>query len=429
MDILNYLNQFERVTKEPTLEAMEYIMQKLSNPEKHLNFIHVAGTNGKGSICEMLSSVLVKQGYKVGKYITPYLVGFNEEISVNNTPISDNEINEIIKEIDPIIKQYNSENKTPVKWFEVTTSMAIKYFSDKKCDIVIFETGLGGLNDCTNIVDSLISVIANIGYDHMDLLGNTLEEIAEHKAGIIKQNKGTVFVNQEEVISVIEKVCKEKNNKLHLIQKEEVTNYAYNKDFQVFDYKKYKQVSINLKGKEQIYNAAVCMECFEILREKGYKIEELNIREGLKNVIHKARFELLNKNPIVIFDGGHNENAIINLQRTLKQYYENKRVIYIISILKTKDYKTILNHILEDKNAVLFLTDGTDEDKYVSKEELYKTVLERTPNSEAFYQNSLETSIKTAMQNYPDDIICITGSFYVYSNVRKYFDNIDIKVN
>ena len=427
MDILKYLDKFEKFTKDPTLKAMEFIMQRLGNPEKNTKFIHVAGTNGKGSVCEMLSNVLVKQGYIVGKFITPHLIDFKEEISVNNINILDSELENIISELQLIIEEYDSNNEIKVKWFEVITSVALKYFSDKKCDIVVLETGLGGTTDCTNIVDSLISVICNIGYDHMAILGNTIEEISTHKAGIIKENKDTVFVYQDKVIDVIKSKCEEKNNKLHIIQKEEITNYSYNQDFQIFDYKKYNKIEINLKGKEQIYNAATCLESFEILKEKGYNISEENIRHGLNTVIHKARFEVLSKNPKVIFDGGHNENAIKNLVCTLRQYYENRKIVYILSIITTKDYKTIIKNIVQDKNSVIFVTDGDSEKgdhDFVPKEILYKEVKENQVYQNEIFIDSLENAINSSINNYSNDIICIAGSFYVYDKAKKHIDKL-----
>lgn len=415
MDIENYLQQFDRFTKEPTLDAMKYIMASFKNSYKKLSYIHVAGTNGKGSITEMLNKVLIEAGYQVGKFISPHLITFNETICINNQPISDEEIQEILPELAKIIEKYNQEHETKVKWFEVITSLALIYFAKKNCDIVIIEVGMGGLNDCTNIIDGKISIIGNIGYDHVDVLGNTIQKIAKHKAGIIKPNKDTIFVEQPEVVEIIKQECKEKNNTLHLIQKEQIHNYKIQKELQYFDYKAYKQVAINLKGKKQIENASICLECVDILKEKGYPISKKAIYDGLANVVHRARFETLSQEPTIIYDGGHNEAAIANLKNTIQQYYAQEKKVYIISILNTKDYKNIIEQLIQDKDAIYIFTSGNDVKKYVAKEKLEQEASKYV--KENIYQSELSEAINLAIEKYKDRIIFIIGSFYVYKDV------------
>lgn len=416
MDVEKYLSQFIQVTEDPTLEAMEWLMNEFGNPHKKLKFIHIAGTNGKGSICEMMSNILEYSGYKVGKYISPHLMKLNERIVINGEEIEDKEIENILEEMSPKVDIYNSTHKIPVKWFEVITSLAIIYFERKHCDIVVFETGLGGTTDCTNIVDSIISIIGNIGYDHMDILGNTIEKIATHKAGIIKQNSDTIMVNQDNSTYIIKRECENKNSKLHLINENDVTNYNFNEYYQTFDYEEYKAVEINLKGKVQIYNAAICIKCAQILNKKGYKIKEEAIRNGLKTVIHKARFETLSKDPLVIFDGGHNENAIKNLVSTLNQYYSKKEKVFIVSILKTKDYKTVIENLLKQDGIFIF-TSGNDKTRYVSKEDLLEVAKKYKTHDIFAYE--LGDGIHKALNDYKDRLICIIGSFYVYSYVKE----------
>ncbi len=415
MEIESYLQQFDRFTKDPTLEAMKYIMAYFKNDYKKLTYIHVAGTNGKGSITEMVNNVLIEAGYKVGKFISPHLITFHETICINNEPILDEEIQEILPQLAKAIEQYNQEHETKVKWFEVITSLALIYFAKKNCDIVILEVGMGGLTDCTNIVEGEISIIGNIGYDHIDVLGDTIQKIAKHKAGIIKPNKDTLFVEQPEVVEVIKQECKEKNNTLHLIQKEQIRNYKMEKELQYFDYKEYKQVGINLKGKKQIENASVCLECVDILKEKGYAIPKQAIYKGLANVVHRARFETVSQEPTMIFDGGHNEAAIANLKNTIQQYYAQEKKVYILSILNTKDYQNIVKQLTQDKEAVYLFTSGNDPKKYVAKETLYKEASKYV--KENIYQCELSEAIELAKEKYKDRIIFIVGSFYVYKDV------------
>ncbi len=445
-------------------------MSELSHPEKDLKIIHIAGTNGKGSTAEMMTNILSKAGYKVGKFISPHLIKYNERISIGNQNITDKEIENLITIIDPKIKKYNSLNDRKITLFELETTMALLYFYEKNCDFVVLETGLGGLYDCTNIVNPIVSIITSIGYDHMQVLGNTLEEIAKQKAGIIKENSETIFVEQaneeknnkinktneknqlnevRKVDEIIKNTCREKNNTLHLIKKESILNYSYNDEFQTFDYKNYKQIMINLKGKKQTYNAVICIECAKILRNKSYNISEEAVREGLKTVVHKARFEKICNDPLVIYDGAHNEPAIENLISNIEMYYKNNKKAYIVSILKSKDYESMLKQLVKDEDAVFIFTSGNDSQRYVSKEELYKTAMKYT-KSEKIYMKDLEEALNLIkVQNrelkvlnkklketnnlikelYDNENICIedrtifiVGSFYIYGTVIKYLN-------
>ena len=416
-----YLETFDKFTKNPNLDAMKYLMGKFDNPQDKLKLIHVAGTNGKGSVCEMLSSVLTNTEYKVGKFISPHLVKFNDGIYINNKEISDEEVEEILNPLSKEITKYNQTHKVQVKWFEAITSLVLIYFAKNNCDLVILETGLGGTTDCTNIVNSMISVITNIGYDHIDVLGNSIEKIATHKAGIIKKNADTVAVNQQNVISIIKEKCKKENNSIHIVKEENIENYLYTENLQKFDYKDYKEIEINLKGKVQIYNAAEALECFDILKEKGYKIPNAAIYKGLQSIVHKARMETLSQEPLIIFDGGHNENAITNLKENVNQYLNNKNRIYIISILKTKDYKTNIKLLCEDKNAIFIFTSGNNKKRYVSKNNLYKEAKKYLNYN--IYKYDLIDAINIAKRAYSNRTILVIGSFYVYKTVREVLNN------
>jgi len=417
MNIEEYLNKFDKFTKEPTLKAMEYIMEKFGSPHKKIKMLHAAGTNGKGSVCEMLNNVLIHAGYKVGKFVSPHLIRFNDGICINNVEISNEDIEKILVPMSKVIDEYNEENKVKVKWFEVITSIAFIYFAKQNCDIAVIETGMGGTWDCTNIIDPIASIITKIGYDHMDLLGSTIEEIAKHKAGIIKENSETVFFYQEDVIDVVQNACHERNNRLHLIKEADVSNYRYNSEFQEFDYKTYKDIQINLKGKAQVKNACECLECIDILRDKGYKISDDAVRKGLSTVVHKARLEVLKQEPLIIFDGGHNESAIINLRESIEQYYSSyKEKTYIVSILKTKDYRTIIKNLCKNNDAIFIFTNGIDKERYISNVDLYNTAKEYI-SEDKMHMAELEDAIKLIKEKYYDSLNLIVGSFYIYKRV------------
>ena len=420
MKTKEYLSTFYKGTKGPTLDAIKYFMEELDHPEKSLKIIHVAGTNGKGSVCEMLSTVLEQAGYKVGLFMSPHIVRFNERIRVNHQEILDEELEELTSIMEPIVTKYNQTHEVHVTLFEIETAMALLYFVKNKCDIVVLETGLGGLVDCTNVVDPILSIITSIGYDHMDILGSTLEEIAIQKAGIIKESSETIFVEQEKSVNeIITRICKEKSNRLHLIKKDTWNNVALKGGVQVFDYKNYKQIGINLKGNKQVPNACIVLEALEVLQENGYEVSRKNIEEGLKTVVHKARFEQIYKEPTIIFDGGHNEAAIKNLKETIEQYYKNNDKIYILSILKTKDYKTVIKELMEDNKSTFIFTDGTKEQDevkcYVKKEDLYKEAIQY--RKENIFMDSLENALSKCKTDYRDKTIFVIGSFYTYSEV------------
>ena len=366
----------------------------------------------------MLSNVLEKAGYTVGKFMSPHIIRFNERICVNHKEILDEELEELTSKMKPIVDSYNKNHEVKVTLFELETAMALLYFVKKNCDIVIMETGLGGLCDCTNIVEPILSIITSIGYDHMDILGNTLEEIAVQKAGIIKEKGETIFVEQEPKINkIIEETCKKKRNILHLITLQDCKDISYDAEYQTFSYKE-KQVKINLKGNKQIGNACIVLEAIEVLRKKGYTILDKAVLEGLKTVVHKARFEVINLNPTIIFDGGHNEQAIKNLKETINMHYNNGKKTYIVSILKTKDYKTVIKELIEDKEAEFIFTDGTkekDEVKcYVEKEMLYNEALKY--RKDKLYMDTLESAIQKCKKQ-KDRVIFIVGSFYTYKEV------------
>lgn len=420
MDIYTYLNQFDKVTKDPTLNTMKWIMNQFSNPQKKNHFIHVAGTNGKGSVCEMITSVLVKAGYKVGKFISPYLSNFNEQITINHKPITDEEISEILDSLSEKIEEYKKEHE--VKWFEITTSIALIYFAKKHCDFVVLEAGLGGINDCTNIVQSDISIITSIGYDHMDILGDTIDKIATHKAGIIKQNSDVICQENCNGIDIIRNTCKKENAILHEIHKKDIHDLGMNQEYQRLNYKTHSDVKINLKGKKQLENASICLECIDILRSKGYEISEDKMIEGLQQVVHPGRFEILNQNPKIIFDGGHNEEAIRNLKNTISQY-DIKKKCYIFSILKTKDYETVLKILLEDKQANFIFTDGNDKNRYVAKEELYEFA-QKIDGKRRMRIMELNQAIEYAYKEFQDQVIAIIGSFYIYQDVKDKIQNL-----
>ena len=424
IDVQNYLKEFYKGSRKPSLKAMKYFMNIYDNFEKNMKFIHIAGTNGKGSCTEMLSNILVKNGFKVGKFISPHLIRYNERICINGNEITDKEMAQLIEELIPLIKTYNELEKVNITLFELETIMALLYFYRNKVDFVILETGLGGQYDCTNIITNpIVSIITSIGYDHMHILGNTLPKIAFEKAGIIKEKSDTVIFEQ---IPNVDKIfidkCSELHNSLHIIKETDISNYKFDDKYQYFDFKNMGPFTINLKGKIQVKNACLCIETINILTKSGYKISKENIRQGLKTVIHKGRMEEINHKPLIIYDGAHNEPAIKNLQKMIYMYYKNYKRLYIISILKTKDYKKMLQILSKDNEAFFILTSGNDEDRYVSKSELYEC-MKKHVKKDRIQMKDIKVAILDAMNSDNNTVNFVVGSFYTYGTVLEIIKN------
>jgi len=407
----DYLIGFKQFDKEPSLDGTYYLLKQFGNPEKDLKFIHIAGTNGKGSIAEHLNRALIDSGYKVGKFVTPHLVSTNDSICVNDEPIDDESIKHLIKSLKEFEVKYKEETSKEFTRFELLTASTIKYFKDMNCDIVILEVGLGGLYDCTNVIHPLVSVFGSIAFDHMDILGNSLEEIAYQKAGIIKENSNSVIFDQEAKY-VIEKVAKERNNNLKIIYPSEISNYSFDKDFQYFKYKDL-NFKLNLKGKKQVENAVVAFESLQVLKNYNYRISNSTILDSFSKIKHPGRFETIKKEPLVIFDGAHNPNAISNFINTVNTLYKDEKKRFIVSIIDTKDYKKILDLLLTSfKNSSFIFTSGC-KDKFLKSKVLFDYAKENYPKIMTFESsiNDIEKLLDKESINF------VIGSFYSYKKV------------
>lgn len=418
IDVNEYLKGFYKGNKEPSLNAMHYFMDRFNNFEKNMKFIHVAGTNGKGSCVEVVANILRVQGYKVGKFLSPHLIKYNERISINGENISDNEMQNLIEELKLVIDEYEANEGAKITLFELETMMALLYFYRKNVDFVILETGLGGLYDCTNVITRpLVSIITSIGYDHMNILGDTLPKIAFQKAGIVKQNSNTVIFEQTpDVDDVFKNECMKKNNQLYIVRECDISNYKYDNNLQYFDYKDMTGIAVNLKGMVQIKNASICIESVNVLRKIGYEISDESVRKGLKTVIHRARMEKLSDKPFIVYDGAHNEPAMRNLKDMVQMYYSDLKRVYIVSILKSKDYRKMLKILAEDKEGKFIFTSGNDSDRYVDKGELYNCMREYA-NEDRICVMNLEDAIFSTKKFEKNTVNLVVGSFYVYGDV------------
>ncbi len=362
-EAIEYINSLSKYGIVPGLDSIKELCKRLGNPQDRLKFIHIAGTNGKGSTLAYLSTVLRKAGYKVGRYVSPAIRCYEERIQVNEKMITKKalcEEMECMREICDDMVQDGFHHPTP---FEVETAMAFDYFLKKGCDVVVLETGMGGRMDATNIIKTtLVSVIASISMDHMQFLGDTLEKIAREKAGIIKEGSKVVVLKQApEVMEVVkEEACKNKAQMI-VAEPELAKGIKYNIKGVKFSYKEFEKIELSLAGKVQVDNGVLALEVIRVLNDGMLEVTEKAVREGLKETIWQGRFSVIGNNPLFVIDGAHNEDAAKKLADSIEMYFTNRRIIYIMGILRDKEYEKIID--LTAKYAQQIITVATPNNK------------------------------------------------------------------
>ena len=416
-DALEYIHGVSWTFCKPGLERIGELCERLGHPQKKLKFIHVAGTNGKGSTSAMLDSILRESGYKVGLYTSPYIRVFNERMRINGENIADAELAELTEYIKPIADQMTD---SPTE-FELITALAFEYFARNNCDIVVLEAGMGGRLDSTNIIDtSVLSIITGIALDHTAFLGDTVEKIAAEKAGIIKHNVPVLYGGADESAA---KILKEK-----ALSKEcEFKRVDYNNlsvkslalDGSVFDFEEHKKLKIRLLGSYQPRNAAIVVKAVDILRENGFNISEENLKNGLANAKWQGRFEILSKEPLIIFDGAHNPQGIEAAVESIKLYFKEQKVCIVTGVLRDKDYTHIAGMLSTvAKKAFTFTPDSPralDAKDYASTLASVGLSAEYSITVSEALDKAREYAIKHSCP-----IICV-GSLYAYAEIIKSF--------
>ncbi|MCR4434887.1 MAG: folylpolyglutamate synthase/dihydrofolate synthase family protein [Clostridiales bacterium] len=419
-EALEYIHGTKKFGWKLGLHNIGTLLELMGNPHRKLKYVHVAGTNGKGSTVAFISSILAEAGYKVGIYTSPYLEKFTERIRINGDDIPETELARItgfVKEKVDLMVERGENHPTE---FEIVTAIAFQYYFESKCDIVVLEVGLGGRFDSTNIIDTpLAAVITTINYDHMEYLGNTLSKIAFEKAGIIKKGGDVVlYPQQPEPEKVFLDACRERNCTLHQVDFSRLCLKEYGMEGQVFDLGSYKELKISLLGKHQLKNAAVAVKTVEVLREKGIGIDEAAVRKGLMNAKWPGRLEVLCKEPVFLIDGAHNLEGVKNLAQNLSLYFPGKKVIFIFGVLKDKDYKSMAEVI--SPLAGRFITVTPENERAMDAKDLAILLKSYCKNVDASdtIEEAIEKSIALATS---DDVICAFGSLYYIGDVRKHF--------
>lgn len=408
-ECMDFISSYSRLGAKVTdLSRAEELMERIGNPEKDLKFVHIAGTNGKGSTLEYIANALEFSGYKTGKFTSPFVTHYTDRIRINSQEIDEKSLSEICG----FVAEHVAERK--YSQFEITMAIAFLWYKREKCDIVVLETGIGGLLDSTNVIPSpLLSVITSISLDHMSILGDTVEKIAVQKAGIIKEDSAVVLSidNKREVSKIIKNTALEKH--CEFIQPE-YRNFKYQvmeSDGMPFIYKG-EQFKTTMLGFHQPCNAVTAIEACRYLRKKGFFVPEYAIRKSVENTQVKARIQYIDGNPPVIVDGGHNPAGINTLAMILGDIrLKGKKIFTVMGMVDSKDYKKGIETVSKYSDRI-FLVDGFINNA-VSSEKL-KAIAEKYTDSQACdFKSAVEKAKSLAVEN--NGIVLVCGSLYLAS--------------
>lgn len=406
--------QSQHRTSSKSLDHMKKLCNAYSNPEKGIKFIHVAGTNGKGSIVSYLREILYNSSINVGTFTSPYIECFNERITYNKQYISDKDI---LKYSNQIIDKYDYLDKEGIErpsFFSFITLMSFMYFKDKKVDVAIIEVGIGGLLDCTNVITPILSIISNVSYDHMNVLGNTILEIAKNKLGIVKENIPLITLDNPLINDIIISTCLNKSSELFLVKKEDIKNVNVSTSETIFSYKDYKNVSLSLLGRYQAENASIVLESIKILK-KYFMISNETIIYSLKHTFWPGRLEIVRKDPLIILDGAHNIDGINRLHEFIKEMKVKTKVL-VLAISSNKETFKMVREIEQDVDEIIFT-----EFNYKRSEEgnvLYEYSLHKNKH----LASNIDSPVMMALDNKDSDTAWIfSGSLYFVSEIRTKF--------
>lgn len=422
-ETMEYIKSKEKSGWNFGLDRMFRVLEALENPQESLKCIHVAGTNGKGSVCAMLSQILIEAGYKVGMYTSPYLQEFEERIQINNHNISKKDLSEYISRVkDTADKICDAENQNPTE-FEIETCAMFLYFSEQKVDYAVIEVGLGGRSDATNVIVPVLSIIASISFDHMNILGNTLSKIAYEKGGIIKKNVPLVLYPQEdESFRTIREICRSMNSDIILVPADSVylsDNNKKNDSYQniaVNTPENHYEIKLSLLGKHQLLNCATAIFAAEKLVCLGLKISKKNIIDALTNVKWPGRLEIMSDFPLVVIDGAHNIDGIKRLKESVDNYFQYDKMILIIGILADKQVEEMVNIIA--KMAIKVIAVAPHSERAENTENLQCII--KKYNKSCISLDNYEDAYKYALKNCSkNDLLLISGSLYMIGDMRK----------
>ncbi|MFY4774709.1 bifunctional folylpolyglutamate synthase/dihydrofolate synthase [Metabacillus sp. RGM 3146] len=421
-EALHWIHSRLKFGIKPGLIRMQKMMEKLGHPEKEIPIIHVGGTNGKGSTVAYLRSIFNEAGYSAGTFTSPYLETFNERISMDGTPISDQSMIDLVNRLKPIVEELEETELGSPTEFEVITAMAFYYFGRiAPPDILLLEVGLGGKWDSTNIIHPLLSIITTVGHDHMNILGNSIAEIAGEKAGIIKENAPVISgaENLEAALVIGEKALAENAPLYELNQEIIIQEAAVQEDGEVFSvttpFSAFKKMNIHMTGIHQMKNASLAVMAAELLNKDGiYELSEDHIRKGLQEAYWNGRFEIISEVPKIILDGAHNREGVESLVNTLLRHYPDKKIRLLFAALEDKEYSLMVSQLEGVADHLYFAS--FDFPRAASAETLYKSSNHSRKLILPDWQHGIK---KIAGEMKEDELFVITGSLYFISQVRK----------
>ena len=412
-EALHYIHEVCWKGSIPGLARINALLDKMNHPERTLKYVHVTGTNGKGSTCAMLASMLQKAGYKTGLYTSPYITRFNERIQINGEQIPDEAVCRITEQIKPLA---DSLAEQPTE-FEMVTALGFAYFAEQKCDIVVTEVGMGGEFDATNVIPAPeVAVFCNIGLDHTEVLGDTLEKIAATKAGIIKPGcDAVIYREQPSVEAVFEERCKKLNVPLHKADFDSLHLISHGLEGQVFDWQRFSALHLPLLGNHQLHNAAVALTTATVLQQRGWKLSDENIRDGLACVEWPGRFELLRHEPLFIADGGHNPQCIEALTCNIREYLAGRELTILTGVLGDKDYHCMYSCVAPYAKEFVTITPANP--RAMSAEALGEYL--RQFGKPVTVCGSAAEGVRTAIAHAgKDGVVLCYGSLYMLGDVK-----------
>ncbi len=413
---MEYIHAVQWAGHKPGLTRTRTLLAALGDPHKRLKFIHVAGTNGKGSTAAMLASCLRAAGYRVGLYTSPFINRFNERIQVDGEQIGDQELVRLVEKIKPAA---DAMTDVPTE-FEIITALGMLYFAEKQCDIVVLEVGLGGTLDSTNVIDPPeCAVITALGMDHVKELGPTIADIASAKAGIIKENSPVVsYGGVPEADAVIAKKAAELHAPLTVVDFNKLRYDGGNLDEVTFDFDGLDGVQLPLIGSYQPKNAAVAITTLRVLREKGWNIPEEAIRKGLETVSWPGRFELLRHSPAFLLDGSHNAHGMRATVQSLRDRFPGEKFVFLVSIMADKDVSEML--ALLEPLAKQFVTVAAHTPRAMPAETLAEQICAAGFAAES--APSIDAGVARALELGGDGPVCALGTLYFSGDVRQAFE-------
>lgn len=414
-ETIDWLYSFEKFGIKLGLERITHICKQLGNPQKNYKVIHVGGTNGKGSVCRFLQSILTLSGYKVGVYTSPHLQRFSERFVIDNKEISESDVVLLVEKVKTIVDEMIKDNNTPT-FFEIVTAMAFQYFSDKNVDFAVAEVGLGGRYDATNIVDPIVTVITNVSLEHQKVLGDKIENITFEKAGIIKEGVPVVTGANGKTLNVIQKVAKEKKSSVTVINNSSWKKISGGVDWQEFlvngSLKDY-NVKTSMIGKFQGENIALSLVTIESLQMNGVYVTDESITEGIEKTTNPGRMEIAGFEPMILLDGAHNITGINSLKKTLEEDFVYERLILVLGILSDKSVQEMLD-IITPIADIIIVTKSHNK-RACSPSELKEMIDEKEVVVKDEIFEAMDYAKKIAKKQ---DLICITGSLFTVGEAK-----------